>query len=152
MKEKFPILYSFRRCPYAIRARIILKLCDLKCEVREVNLKDKPIELLSISPKGTVPVLHIPSKNKVIHESLDIMYWAVFENDPYNYKNYISLEDKNIIELFDNKFKDHLDKYKYSNKLDISEPEFHREKCKEILSLLEEKLNKNKCYIYIGIR
>ena len=144
MKEKFPILYSFRRCPYAIRARIILKLCDLKCEVREVNLKDKPIELLSISPKGTVPVLHIPSKNKVIHESLDIMYWAVFENDPFNYKNYISLEDKNIIELFDNKFKDHLDKYKYSNKLDISEPEFHREKCKEILSLLEEKLNKNK--------
>ena len=141
MKEKIPILYSFRRCPYAIRARIILKLSGLKCEVREVNLKDKPNELLSISPKGTVPVLHIPEKKKVIQESLEIMYWALFENDPYNFYSNISIEDKSLIELFDSQFKDHLDKYKYSNRFGVNEPEFHRKKCIEILSLLEKELN-----------
>ena len=66
-----PILYSFRRCPYAIRTRMALILVSQRCELREILLKNKPDEMLKISPKGTVPVLQLP--NKVLDESLDII-------------------------------------------------------------------------------
>ena len=66
-----PILYSFRRCPYAMRARMALILASQKCELREILLKNKPDEMLKISPKGTVPVLQLP--DKVLDESLDII-------------------------------------------------------------------------------
>ncbi len=73
---EYPILYSFRRCPYAIRARWALILCNKKVEIREVSLRNKPTELLDFSPKGTVPVL-ILNNGHVIDESLDIILWAV---------------------------------------------------------------------------
>jgi glutathione S-transferase len=83
MQSDLPILYSFRRCPYAIRARMTLVYAGIKCCLREVDLKNKPAELLQTSPKGTVPVLLLPD-NTVIEESLDIMQWAVTQHDPKN--------------------------------------------------------------------
>ena len=85
MNKKIPILFSFRRCPYAMRARIAIKLCDLECEIREINLRLKNKEFLRISPKGTVPVLVLPD-DKIIEESMDIVHWAIKTNDPYNLK------------------------------------------------------------------
>ncbi len=75
-----PILYSFRRCPYAMRARLGLLLCQCQVEVREITLKAKPAEMLAISPKGTVPVLQLPT-GEVIAESLDIMLWGLHKAD-----------------------------------------------------------------------
>ena len=69
MNKKIPILFSFRRCPYAMRARIAIKLCDLECEIREINLKLKHKEFLKISPKGTVPVLVLPD-DKIIEDKV----------------------------------------------------------------------------------
>ncbi len=76
-----PILYSFRRCPFAIRARIALFASDIQVELREIVLRQKPQAMLTISPKGTVPVLQLPD-GKVIDESIDIMYWALKQHDP----------------------------------------------------------------------
>ena len=70
-----PVLYSFRRCPYAIRARLALRCAGIDVRIVEVNLKNKPKEMLDYSPKGTVPVLVLENK-KVIDESLDIVFWA----------------------------------------------------------------------------
>ena len=71
----YPILYSFKRCPYAMRARMALHLAEIKCEIREVRLSNKPEQMLEISPKGTVPILIL--EDKVIDESYDIVNWAV---------------------------------------------------------------------------
>ena len=70
-----PILYTFRRCPYAMRARMAIILSSKQCELREILLKKKPKEMLAVSSKGTVPVLHLG--NQVIDESLDIIEWAM---------------------------------------------------------------------------
>ena len=75
---KHPILYSFRRCPYAMRARMAIYLADIECELREVYLKNKPTEMLEISPKGTVPVLQL--NDQVIEESNEIIQWALSKN------------------------------------------------------------------------
>ena len=79
-----PVLYSFRRCPYAMRARMALASAGVKCELREVKLSSKPPHMLEISSKGTVPVLQF-SNGDVIDESLDIMRWALSQNDPDNW-------------------------------------------------------------------
>ena len=76
-----PILYSFRRCPYAIRARMALWISAQQCELREVFLRNKPAEMLAVSPKGTVPVL-IDEHGQVIDQSLAIMFWALRRRDP----------------------------------------------------------------------
>ena len=81
MTSALPVFYSFRRCPYAIRARLALAVSGVDYELREVSLKSKPDELLAASPKGTVPVLVLPG-GQVIDESLDIMHWALAQNDP----------------------------------------------------------------------
>ena len=78
------ILYSFRRCPWAMRARLALYYAGINCEVREVNLRNKPAALLELSPKGTVPVLLLDN-GKVIDESYDIMLWAIQQHDPNNW-------------------------------------------------------------------
>jgi len=109
-----PILYSFIRCPFAIRARMILKLADIKCELREIRLNNKPKHMLEASPKGTVPVLIL--KDKIIDESTDIVNWALNINNVFegNIKqDQVNLTEE-LIALFDDKFKYHLDRYKYS--------------------------------------
>jgi len=76
-----PILYSYRRCPYAMRARMALKYAGIAVEMREISLRDKPAHLLEVSPKGTVPVL-VTAHGAVFEQSLDIMHWALQQNDP----------------------------------------------------------------------
>jgi len=76
-----PILYSFRRCPYAMRARMALMMAGITCELREVKLADKPAHMLETSPKGTVPVLLLPD-GTVLEESIEIMRWALAQSDP----------------------------------------------------------------------
>lgn len=111
-----PILYSFRRCPYAIRARLALAASGQTCEHREVVLSNKPPELLAASPKGTVPVLVLPGGG-VIDESLDIMLWALHHHDPQQWlgQHNDSLDDSlRLIAQCDGPFKMHLDAYKYA--------------------------------------
>jgi len=133
----YPILYSFIRCPYAMRARMILKLADIKCELREVRLNNKPKHMLEASPKGTVPVLIL--EDKIIDESIDIVNWAlnitnVFEGNIK--QDQINLTEE-LIDLFDDKFKYHLDRYKYSNRYEDVDVEHHQNECLNILKKLE---------------
>ncbi|WP_457647570.1 glutathione S-transferase [Profundibacter sp.] len=105
-----PILYSFRRCPYAMRARLALASAGIPCELREILLRDKAPELLQASPKGTVPVL--VTDTQVIDESLDIMLWALNHNDP---EGWLDMPDTGLelITRTDSEFKPNLDAYKY---------------------------------------
>ena len=149
-----PILYSFRRCPYAMRARIAIKLCKIKVELREVLLKKIPPEMSSISPKSTVPVLLLPT-GKVLEESIDIMNWAFNKrNIDYinNSKNKNQETIKRFITKFDKKFKYHLDRYKYYTRYiaenDIKTPEYHREECLKILFEIETLLESNSLWLF----
>ena len=133
-----PILYSFIRCPYAMRARMILKLADIKCELREVRLNNKPEHMLEASPKGTVPILIL--EDKIIDESLDIANWALSISNVFegNIKqDQINLTEE-LIHLFDDKFKYHLDRYKYSNRYEDVSVELHQNECLKILKKLEK--------------
>jgi glutathione S-transferase len=123
-----------------MRARLALILASKECELREILLKNKPDEMLEVSSKGTVPVLQFA--NKVLDESLDIITWAMESHVPnvhiYNEaEESISLE---LVQLFDSKFKYHLDRYKYSSRYDV-DPKDHQEECKIILKNLDKKIN-----------
>ena len=89
-----PCLYSFRRCPYAMRARMALAYSAVRVELREIKLNDMPQELLLISPKSTVPVLHLPD-GTILEQSLDIMHWALSISDPQHWL----LDDSRSAEL-----------------------------------------------------
>ncbi len=116
MTAALPVLYNFRRCPYAMRARLALAVSGVDCELREVSLKSKPPEMLALSPKGTVPVLVLPS-GQVIDESLDIMQWALAQNDPEGWLTVSPLGDMlALIAGNDGQFKHALDRYKYPNR------------------------------------
>lgn len=135
MINKYPTLYSFRRCPYAMRARLALRLCKIECIIREISLKAKNREFLKVSPKGTVPVLVLPN-GKVLEESLDIINWALEQNDPNKLKANDKLTkqtNEKYIQLFDSDFKFHLDRYKYSSRYNISNSEIHRNKARNLL-------------------
>jgi glutathione S-transferase len=113
-----PILYSFRRCPYAMRARLALAVSKQPHELREVVLKNKPADMLAASPKGTVPVLVLPG-GEVIEESLDIMRWALARNDPAQWLSPPQASQQEMDALIaanDGDFKRHLDRYKYPNR------------------------------------
>jgi glutathione S-transferase len=116
-----PILYSFRRCPYAMRARLALLASGTTCELREVKLSAKPEVLLAASPKATVPVLVLPD-GRVIDESLDIMHWALTPHDP---GGWLGHDDAALIAANDGRFKHHLDRYKYPARHG-SDPVVHR--------------------------
>lgn len=130
-----PILYSFRRCPYAMRARMALLVSETACEIREVKLSAKPAELIAASAKATVPVVVLPD-GQVIDESLDIMRWALARNDP---ERWLDGDDAALIAANDGPFKHHLDRAKYPDRHQ-SEPAEHRATCVEILGTLEERL------------
>jgi UPF0176 protein len=123
VKRVYPILYSFRRCPYAIRARLALSVSEQTCELREVVLRDKPQEMLGVSAKGTVPVL-VDLDGSVLDESLDIMRWALGRHDPEQWlmPEHGSLSAMlELIALFDNRFKYHLDRYKYPGRYESAD-------------------------------
>lgn len=107
--EEAPILYSFRRCPYAMRARLALASSDTRYELREVKLSAKPPAMLVASPKGTVPVL-VLTGGEVIAESIDIMRWALARHDPHGW---LERDDEALIARNDGPFKHDLDRYKY---------------------------------------
>ena len=149
----YPILYSFKRCPYAMRARMALYLAEIKCEIREIRLSNKPEHMLEISPKGTVPILIL--EDKVIDESYDIVNWVIKKRDIFNEdlrSDQINLTES-LIKKFDEDFTYHLDRYKYSTRYENTDSDFHRAECLKILIDLEiitsdskwifgEKLNK----------
>jgi len=140
------VLYSFRRCPYAMRARLAIANSNITLELREVVLRDKPQQLIDISPKATVPVLLLPD-NTVIDESLDIMSWALEQNDPDNWFNSLRVDQKmlsqKIIAHNDGDFKVYLDRYKYADRYPEQTQEFYRQQAERFLVLLEQQLQQN---------
>lgn len=130
-----PILYSFRRCPFAMRARMALLVSGQAVELREIVLRAKPQAMLDASPKGTVPVL-VLSDGRVIDQSLDIMRWALARHDP---ETWLQGDDAGLIERFDGPFKQHLDRYKYPNRHGSDAIE-HRTAGFEHLQALEQRL------------
>ena len=117
-----PVLYSFRRCPYAMRARLALAVSATRVELREVRLSAKPQAMLDASPKGTVPVLVLPG-GTVLDESLDIMRWALARCDP---EGWLARDDPDLIAMNDGPFKRDLDGYKYPERTGAAAPA-HRE-------------------------
>ena len=144
-----PILYSFRRCPYAMRARLALAVTGLEVEHREVVLRDKPKEMLEVSPKGTVPVLVLPD-GQVIEESEDIMLWALGQRDP---RSWLAPETESLdamrllVRRTEEEFKIHLDRYKYSNRYEGADSEEHRGHASTFLRELDARLAKSP-YLY----
>ena len=143
MAISLPILYSFRRCPYAIRARLAIKISQVPVVLREVVLADKPHEMLALSPKGTVPVL-VLDNSKVIDESMDIMMWALNQNDPDRW--ILNIKDKQdetnaLIVVNDTEFKQHLDHYKYADRYPENTIEYYRQQAQSFLQQLEEHLS-----------
>lgn len=138
-----PCLYSFRRCPYAMRARLGLLFAEQQVELREVVLKNKPPQMLDISPKGTVPVLQLID-GTVIEQSLEIMLWALEQNDPQNLLDKIVFNQANaLIDQNDNEFKYWLDRYKYTDRhLEMTQEEY-RQRGEVFLQQLEKQLEKH---------
>ena len=139
------ILYSFRRCPYAMRARMGLSTAQIDYEHREVILRDKPAEMLALSPKATVPVLKTKD-DQIIDESLDIMLWALKQNDPLNWLGVANLDEMlSVVRLITGDFKTHLDRYKYASRYDETLKRgavdlHHRAQAVEILQSFENRL------------
>ena len=138
---EYPILYSFRRCPYAMRVRFVLRKAKIKIELREILLKKKPKEFLKLSKDGTVPILLIPGKT-VIQESLDIIFWAFDQKK--NEKESVDQKSLDLIKKIDTCFKKNLDNYKYPNKFDIKNTKKYRDKNLSYLHILNEKLKEKK--------
>lgn len=141
------ILYSFRRCPYAMRARMALRYADFRVQLREVELKNKPDALISISARATVPVL-LCDNGQVIDESLDIMYWALQQNDK---DNWLQVQHQSeiaaLIKYNDTVFKTHLDHYKYADRYpEFSQLEYRRQG-EVFLQQLEQRLQQQACLI-----
>ncbi len=138
------ILYTFRRCPYAIRARMAICSAGIDVEFHEVSLKNKPAAMLAVSQKGTVPVLC--DGDRVIDESLDIMLWALGINDPEQWVTGYSGADNavalSLIRENDSDFKPCLDKYKYADRFPEHEPAHHRRACEMYLARLDAILQK----------
>lgn len=139
-----PILYSFRRCPYAIRARLALDASQQRCELREVVLKNKPEAMLQASPKGTVPVL-VDTDGSVIDESLDIMLWALARNDPEQWLSASAAPHEaslTLVRHFDVHFKHHLDRYKYPARYVDADARLSRAAASQDLQELEARLTR----------
>lgn len=146
----FPTLYSFRRCPYAMRARLALLAGSIRCEIREIVLRDKPPAMLAVSPKGTVPVL-ICADGRVLDQSLDIMLWALEQHDP---EGWLTPESGSLAEMLDlieqceRDFKFNLDRYKYPQRYaDVTDPMAYRSSAGQFLMSLEQHLGRS-AYLY----
>ncbi len=135
-----PVLYSFRRCPYAMRARMALWTSGIVVELREVKLAAKPPELVAASPKATVPVLVLEG-GTVIDQSLEIMRWALAQNDP---DGWLARDDPDLIAANDGPFKHHLDRAKYPGRYEDTATD-HRAAALALLHPLEERLARSPC-------
>lgn len=137
-----PILYSYRRCPYAMRARMAIWAANIQVEVREISLREKPAHLLQISPKGTVPVLQLPDST-VLEQSLDIMQWALAQNDPQGWLNADPEAVNALITINDGDFKKALDRYKYPDRYPEHAQQVYREQGEQFLQRLEAALEQH---------
>lgn len=140
-----PLLYTFRRCPYAIRARLAIGVSGVTVDTCEVDLRNKPSALIDCSPKGTVPVLQF-SDGSVIEESLDIMQWALAINDPEEWldgSDDPSVETLTLIRQNDGPFKTALDRYKYAVRFPEHPAETYREYAADFLSELNARISKH---------
>ena len=139
-----PIFYSFRRCPYAMRARLALNYSGIELEHREILLKNKPAAMLAASPKGTVPVL-VLADGRVLEESLDIMLWALENSDKDHWYQGLNIEDQQKIDQWisdnDEQFKPWLDKYKYSVGYPEHPESYYREQAETFLERLNQRLS-----------
>jgi len=147
---KNDILYSFRRCPYAIRVRLALLICEIKVEIREIDLKNKPQDFLNNSKTKTVPIL-IKKNNEVIEESLEIILWALSESKKRNNKLIYFPDNKKeaifkIINENDKEFKYHLDRFKYASRYQNSDQEFHYTNAIKFIKSWNELLAGNKYF------
>ena len=141
-----PVLYSFRRCPYAMRARLALYVSGMVYEHREVVLKNKPAHLLALSPKGTVPVLwlHGTAGSKVLEQSMDIMFWALHKHDPLDWlpaSNAGMADALALIAHNDGPFKQQLDRYKYPNRSGLESGVADRDEAAIWLRTLDARLH-----------
>ena len=138
-------LYSFRRCPYAMRARMALRYSGVPVQIVEVSLKAKPAEMLALSSKGTVPVLEV--EGRVIDESLDIMRWALAQHDPEDWllkdDSFGSLWMEKLIVGCDGFFKASLNRYKYAERYPEQPMEVYRAEGEKFLGKLDEMLGRN---------
>lgn len=143
-----PVLYSFRRCPYAMRARLAIRYSGVPVQLREVVLRNKPAQMLAISPKATVPVLQLANAD-VIDESWDIVHWATLLQDPDHIRgNAQRVQEANLlVEENDNNFKEHLDHYKYADRFPEFPAEHYRTQAEAFLKLLEQRLAKHEFLI-----
>ena len=131
-----PVLYSYRRCPYAMRARLAIAVSGTGCVTREVKLSAKPEAMLAASPKGTLPVLVLPD-GRVIDESLDVMRWALAMRDP---EHWLEGDDTALIDRNDGPFKHDLDRYKYPERYGV-DPLKHRMLGLDFLRELDDRLD-----------
>jgi glutathione S-transferase len=137
-----PVLYSFRRCPYAMRARLALQASGVAVELREILLQDKPAALLQASPKGTVPVL-VLQDGRVLEQSLDIMRWALQQHDPLGWLPHCAAglsEALACIATNDGPFKQALDRYKYPARFALADGLAHRAAGALVLQGWEQRL------------
>jgi len=137
---QYPVIYSFRRCPYAMRARVSIRAVDAKVYWREILLKNKPAMMLQASPKATVPVLVLPD-GRVIDESRDVMAWA-FENHSADF-NIRYNESQSWLDRCDNEFKYWLDRYKYSVGYPEHSEQYYRQQAETFLVALEQQLTES---------
>ncbi|GGA99744.1 glutathione S-transferase [Agarivorans gilvus] len=133
------ILYSFRRCPYAMRARLAIAASHSPVLLREIILKHKPAEMLALSPKGTVPVLQLES-GEVLEESLDIMLWALRQADPLGWLKSAPQNWQQWVTRNDQEFKPYLDKYKYAVRFPEQSPESYRQQAEIFIADIEQQL------------
>ncbi len=137
-----PVLYSFRRCPYAMRGRLALQAAAQTVEHREIALKNKPADMLRASPKGTVPVL-VLADGTVLEQSLDIMRWALERHDPQGWlggDGPYRQDAWDLIAQNDGEFKFHLDRYKYPHRFGLANGLAHRELARRFLDILQDRL------------
>ena len=142
------ILYSFRRCPYAMRVRWALLICEINVEIREIELKNKPLDFLNKSKTKTVPIL-IKKNSEVIEESLEIILWAISESKKENTEVIYFPDNKKedifkIINENDNEFKYHLDRFKYATRYQNINKEFHFTKAIKFIEKWNKILTENK--------
>jgi glutathione S-transferase len=139
------LLYTFRRCPFAIRARMAIKVSGVAVDTHEVSLRAKPKEMLECSPKGTVPVLKF-ADGSVLEQSLDIMQWALSLNDPEHWLDsdqVVSAEIMSLIKQNDESFKPALDLYKYAVRFPEHSEAYYREQAELFLAELNARLSKD---------
>lgn len=143
-KLDLPVLYSFRRCPYAIRARLALRYAGIHAELREVVLRDKPADMLKASPKGTVPVMVLAGTRQapeVLEESLDIIHWALAATDPDGWLSGDAEAIGQLIRRNDEEFKYWLDRYKYPEHFSDSSGKDPLQECHAFLQELESRIS-----------